>query len=150
MTIRHLTLPWLEWPYFAGELHRDSRRASWSTLQVWSIHQHHCSMLQIIAALKFAPKEEINNKKIHTPEEKSATAFFPVNNNTFSLLIVYPSWPEQLFQLQNNDGLICPTCLAKNVTRGWTRFVLNFLLNKDSHQKQICFEVLWWRAQVLR
>ena len=30
----HLTLPWLEQPLFAGELHRDSKRASWSTLKV--------------------------------------------------------------------------------------------------------------------
>ena len=33
-------------------------------------------MLQTNAALKFALTEEINDKKIHTPEGKSATAFF--------------------------------------------------------------------------
>ena len=40
----------------AYKLHRASepQRASWSTLKVWSINQHHCCMLQTIAALKFA------------------------------------------------------------------------------------------------
>ena len=37
-----------------ANLHRASQRASWSTLKVWSIHQHHCCMLQTIADVKFA------------------------------------------------------------------------------------------------
>ena len=137
--VSHLTLPWLELPLIAGELHRASQRASWSTLKVLSMHQHHCGMLQTIAALKFALKAKIDVKKIHPHDRKSGSAFFTVNNNTYYPLILCPKWTLQRFLMKNVAGLNYFALLAMNTTKGSTHFVLNFLLNKDLHQGKLIF-----------
>ena len=80
-------------------------------------------------------------QETHKHNRKSGSAFFTVNKNAFSLLIAYPTWPVQLFQVIKVSGLNY-ACLAMNATKGSTRFVLNFLLNKDSHQKKLIF-LLW-------
>ena len=96
-------------------------------------------MLQTIAALKFALKVKIDVKKIHQHDRRSGSAFFTGNNNTFSSLIVCPKWPLQLFQKKNVAGLNYFAHLAMNTTKGSTHFVLNFLLNKDLHQRKLMF-----------
>ena len=63
---------------FASELHRASQEASWSTVKVLSIHQHHCCIWQTIAALKFVLYSKTDDKKIHLHDRKSVSAFFPV------------------------------------------------------------------------
>ena len=35
----------------------------WQLLKSWSVHQHHCGMLQAIAALKFAQGATIDDKR---------------------------------------------------------------------------------------
>ena len=45
----------------------------------------------------------------------------------------------QLFQVIKVSGLNYIARLAMNATKGSTRFVLNFLLNKDSHQRNLIF-----------
>ena len=37
-----------------ANLHRASLGAHFNFLKTWSVHQHHCGMLQAIAALKFS------------------------------------------------------------------------------------------------
>ena len=101
-----------------ANLHRASQRASWSTLKVWSIYQHHSCMLQTIAAVKFAHWEKIDDKKIHTRDRKSGSAFFTIKKNAFSLLIAYHVLPVQLFQVIRDSGLNYIALLAMNATKG--------------------------------
>ena len=72
-------------------------------------------------------------------DRKSGSAFFTVNTNAFSLLIAYPTLPVQLFQVIKFSGLKYIAHLAMNATKGSTRFVLKFLLHKDSHQRKLIF-----------
>ena len=48
----------------------------------------------------------------------------------------------QLFQVIRDSGLNYIARLAMNATKGSTRFVLNFLLNKDSRQRKLIFLLL--------
>ena len=73
-------------------------------------------MLQTIAALKFAVKAKIDDKKIHQYDRRSGSAFFTGNNNTFSSLIVCPKWPVQLFRMKNVVGLSYFARLAMDAT----------------------------------
>ena len=45
----------------------------------------------------------------------------------------------QLFQVIKVSGLNYIASLAMNTTKGSTHFVLNFLLNKDLHQRKLIF-----------
>ena len=67
-------------------------------------------------------------------DRKSGSAFFTVNNNALS--------PDSLscmaraaFSIADQwwAHLLCLSCYE--CAKGWTHFVLKFLLNKDSHQK---------------
>ena len=46
-----------------ANLHRASLGAPFNHLKTWSVNQHHCCMLQAIAALKFAQEVTINAKR---------------------------------------------------------------------------------------
>ena len=98
-------------------------------------------MLQTIPASKFALKAKINDKKIHQNDRKSGSAFFTVNHQAFSSLIGCPKWPVQFFQMKNFTGLnyFQVAHLAMNTTKGSTRFVLNFSLNINLHQRKLIF-----------
>ena len=82
---------------------------------------------------------KIDDKKIYQHDRKSGSAFFKINSNTYYPLIVCPNLPVQRFRMKNVAGLNYFARLAMNTTKESTHFVLNFLLNKDSHQRNLIF-----------
>ena len=71
--------------------------------------------------------------------QDSGSAFFIGNSNAFSSLIVCPKWPVQLFRMKNVAGLNYFARLVMKATKGSRHFVLNYLWNKDLHQRKLIF-----------
>ena len=94
-----------------ANLHRASLGAPFNLLKTWSVHQHHCGLLQAVAALKFAQGATIDDKRFCSTCEISASTCLPFNSNTSGSSILHSYRIAQLFQ----DVLSC--CSGASVSR---------------------------------
>ena len=80
-----------------ANMHKVSLGAPFNLLKTWSVHQHYCSMLQAIAALKFAQGATINDKRFCSSCGILATTCLPFNSNTDCSSILHSYRILQLF-----------------------------------------------------
>ena len=105
------------------------------------VHQHHCGMLQAIAALKFALGATIDDNKFCSESTCgiSASNCLPFNSNTHGSSILHSYRIVQLFQQQKAAALIYSAHLAVMVTYWLTPYVFKNLLNKKVWSSKIIF-----------
>ena len=125
--------------WLCANLHRASLGAPFNLLKTWSVHQHHCGMLQAIAALKFAQGATINDKRFCSICDILASTCLPFNSNTSGSSILHSYRIVQLFQQQKAAALIYSAHLAVMVTNWLTPFVFKNLLNKKTWSFKIIF-----------
>ena len=91
-----------------------------STLKTWFVHQHHCGMLQAIAALKFAQGATIDDNRFCSTCVISASTCIPSNSECQRhMWFLYSSFLQDSTAFSTAESccshLFCPSCCDGNL-----------------------------------
>ena len=145
---------WVTWP-----LCTKPHRELFGSLKAWSIHQHHCCLLQRSAALKFALlAKSIDFLFAILPFcfARMSPGWQKINISSLpsqQLHILVPDDSGQLVQLFHSRKLLLASTLPAllwNRPKG-QRLLCSIFINKDSHRTKFpfLFPWLWLKALIL-